>query len=154
MLKKQLILLTTLLLLLIHGTAAAANWQWVYSDEDVGLFFDTNSIKFQRIAKGGVDKNIIYVWARYVYGYTYAQKHPHNGQIVKMVVLYEKMDIGTDTVTDLERVFYNNNGDFIDALKKGTVYHVVPGSYGDMLYSAIKEYARIHSEEITDRSLR
>lgn len=90
MLKKQLILLTTLLLLLIHGTAAAANWQWVYSDEDVGLFFDTNSIKFQRIAKGGVDKNIIYVWARYVYGYTYAQKHPHNGQIVKMVVLYEK----------------------------------------------------------------
>ena len=47
------------LALLMPTTALAANWQWVASDDCVGYFFDTQTVKYGRDAEGKIDKNII-----------------------------------------------------------------------------------------------
>lgn len=154
MLKKQIILFVSLFMLLFSSTAAAANWQWINSNENFGLFFDTESIKFAPIAKGGIDKNIIYVWSRYVYDDAYAFKYPYNGKPSKASVQYRKLNINEGTITTLEEIWYDFDGNVLGIEGKAKTARVIPGTCGDVIYSAVKEYARIHAEEIADRSIR
>lgn len=154
MLKKQIILFASLFMLLFSSTASAANWQWVNSNENIGVFFDTESVKFSRIAKGGVDKNIIYFWSRYVRDDAYAQKYPYNGKLIKSMVLYHKLNISESTLTTLKVVAYDADGVVIDTTNKIVTEPVIPGTFSDLVCNAVKEYARIHAEEIADRSIR
>jgi len=153
-LKKQIIFLISLLLLAFSSTAAAANWQWVDSNENIGVFFDTESLRFSRITKGGVDKNIIYFWSRYVCDDAYAQKHPYNGKFIKYRLQYQKLNISEETIATLEVISYDANEEIITKTSNVATDRVVPGTFFDTVCSAVKEYARIHAEEITDRSIR
>ena len=54
-------LLAAFFSLTMAGTAAAANWVWVDSDDHVGIFFDSASIKFEQKGES-LDENAIYVW--------------------------------------------------------------------------------------------
>ena len=154
MLKKQIILFVSLFMLLFSSTAAAANWQWINSNENFGLFFDTESIKFAPIDKGGIDKNIIYFWSRYVRDDAYSQKHPYNGKLIKFMVQYQKLNISEGTLSTLEVIGYDADGVMIDKTNAVATEHVIPGTFGDLVCSAVKEYARIHTEEITERSIK
>lgn len=154
MLKKQIVLLISLFLLAFSSTAAAANWQWVNSDENIGAFFDTESVRFSHVDKGGVDKNIIYFWSRYVRDDAYSQKYPCNGKLIKFMIQYQKLNINEGTLTTLEAIGYDADGIIIDKTNAATTMHVIPGTFGDLVCSAVKEYARIHAEEITDRSIK
>lgn len=154
MLKKQIILFASLFMLLFSSTASAANWQWVNSNENLGIFFDTDSVKFSPIAKGGVDKNTIYVWSRYVYDDAYALEHPCNGKPPKSLVQYRKLNIKEDTITILQGIWYDSDGNVLSAANNAETSRVIPESCGDVMYKAIKEYARIHAEEITERSIK
>lgn len=154
MLKKQIILFASLFMLLFSSTASAANWQWVDSNENIGVFFDTESVRFSRIDKGGIDKNIIYFWSRYVRDDAYSQKHPYNGKLIKFMVQYQKLNISEGTLTTLEVIGYDADGVMIDKINAIATEHVIPGTFGDLVCSAVKEYACIHSEEITERSIR
>ena len=127
MLKKQIILFASLFMLLFSNTAAAANWQWVASDENVGVFFDTESLRFGKIDKLGIDKNI---------------------------VRYDKLNLNEQTITGLEVILRDTDG-FILGQKNNTgTEHIAPDSRAALMYSAVKEYARIHAEEITERSIK
>lgn len=154
MLKKQIILFASLFMLLFSSTASAANWQWVNLNENIGVFFDTESVKFSRIAKGGVDKNIIYFWSRYVCDDAYAQKHPYNGKFIKYRIQYQKLNISEETIATLEVISYDANEEIITKTSNVATDRVVPGTFFDTVCSAVKEYARIHAEEIADRSIR
>lgn len=154
MLKKQIVLLISLLLLAFSSTAAAANWQWVNSNENIGVFFDTESVRFSRIDKGGVDKNIIYFWSRYVCDDAYAQKHPYNGKFIKYRLQYQKLDISEETIATLEVISYDANEEIITKTSNVATDHVVPGTFFDTVCGAVKEYARIHTEEITEHSIK
>jgi len=154
MLKKQIILLISLLLLAFSSTAAAANWQWVASDENVGVFFDTESLRFGKIDKLGIDKNIVYVWWYMALDDAFSQKQPYNGEIVKKIVRYDKLNLNEQTITGLEVILRDTDG-FILGQKNNTgTEHIAPDSRAALMYSAVKEYARIHAEEITERSIK
>jgi len=154
MLKKQIVLFISLILLAFSSTADAANWQWVNSNESIGVFFDTESVRFARIDKGGIDKNIIYFWSRYVRDDAYSQKHPYNGKLIKFMVQYQKLNISEGTLSTLEVIGYDADGVMIDKTNAVATEHVIPGTFGDLVCSAVKEYARIHTEEITERSIK
>jgi len=154
MLKKQIVLLISLILLAFSSTADAANWQWVNSNENIGVFFDTESVRFSRIDKGCVDKNIIYFWSRYVCDDAYAQKHPYNGKFIKYRLQYQKLDISEETIATLEVISYDATEEIIDKTNAVATDHVVPGTFFDTVCSAVKEYAHIHAEEITERSIK
>ena len=54
-------LLAVFFVFAMAATAFAANWVWVESDDRVGIFFDSESVKFEHAGES-INDNIIYVW--------------------------------------------------------------------------------------------
>lgn len=151
---KKLILswvLTVFLSVVLSGTASAANWVWVSSDEQTGMFFDSSSIKFERTGES-INENIIYVWWYIQIDEAAAIHHPFRGKIVKRFVMYDKFDIRDQTVTDIDVVAYDKNEEVIDRGADGKTVRVIPGTKKETLMNAVASYAEKHKEEIVERS--
>lgn len=144
-------LLAALFSLTLAGTAAAANWVWVESDDRVGIFFDSASIKFEQKGES-LNENVIYVWWYMQLDDAYAQQRPFHGRVIKRVVYYDKFDLKEQTITDIDAVIYDRDGNTADRGADGKTSRIIPGTRQEILMNAVAVYAQKHREEIAERS--
>ena len=144
-------LLTAFLSLTMAGTAAAASWVWVDSDDRVGIFFDSASIKFEQKGES-LDADVIYVWWYMQFDDAYAQTRPFRGKVIKRLVFYDKFDIKDQTITHIDAVAYDRSGNTVDRGADGKTSRVIPGTKQETLMNAVASYAEKHREEIDERS--
>lgn len=144
-------LLAAFFSLAVAGTAAAANWVWVESDDRVGIFFDSASIKFEQKGES-LNENIIYVWWYMQLDDTYAQQRPFRGKVLKRLVFYDKFDLKDQMITNIDAVAYGRNGDTVDRGADGKTSRIIPGTKTETLMNAVAGYAQKHREEIAERS--
>lgn len=144
-------LLTAFLSLAVAGTATAANWVWVDSDDRVGIFFDAASIKFEQKGES-LDENVIYVWWYMQLDEAAARQRPFRGKVVKRFVFYDKLDLNDRTITHIDAVAYDVNEDVIDRGADGKTSRIIPGTKQETLMNAVAGYAQKHREEIAERS--
>ena len=151
---KKLILswvLTAFLSVMLAGTASAANWVWAGSDDKVGIFFDSSSIKFDRIGDL-VNGDIACVWWYMVYDDAYAQSHPFMGKTLKKIVLYDKLHLEKRLIRNFDAIAYDENGDVIYRGHHDKADRIIPGSHQDVLFNAVAKYIDEHLEEVKKRS--
>ena len=144
-------LLAAFFSLMMVGTAAAANWVWVDSDDHVGIFFDSASIKFEQKGES-LDENVIYVWWYVQLDDAYAQQRPLHGKVIKRLVFYDKFDLKDQMITHIDTVAYDRNGDTVDRGANGKTSRIIPGTRTETLMNAVTSYAQKHREEIAERS--
>lgn len=129
-----------------------ANWQWIASNEKVGIFFDPSSIKFERAGES-INENIIYVWWYMQFDDAYAQQRPFHGKAVKKLVQYSKINSDSQMITSIDAAMYDKDG---DTIYRGSVgdkaSRIIPGTYEDALANAVIDYTYKHREEILERS--
>ena len=144
-------LLAAFFSLMMVGTAAAANWVWVESDDRVGIFFDSASIKFEQKGES-LDENVIYVWWYMQLDDAYAQHRPFRGKVIKRLVFYDKFDLKDQMITHIDAVAYDQSGDSVDRGANGKTSRIIPGTKQEALMNAVASYAQKHREEIAERS--
>lgn len=144
-------LLTAFLSLAMVGTATAANWVWVESDDHVGIFFDSASIKFEQKGES-LNENVIYVWWYMQLDDAYAQQRPFHGKVIKRLVFYDKFSLKDQMVSHIDAVAYDRNGDTVDRGANGKTSRIIPGTKQETLMNAVAGYAQKHREEIKERS--
>jgi len=144
-------LLASFFSLMMVGTAAAANWVWVDSDDRVGIFFDSASMKFEQKGES-LDEDVIYVWWYMQFDDTYAQRHPFRGKVIKRLVFYDKFEIKDQVITHIDAVAYDRSGDTVDRGSNGKTSRIIPGTKQETLMNAVASYAKKNREEIAERS--
>jgi hypothetical protein len=144
-------LLASFFSLTMAGTASAANWVWAGSDDKVGIFFDSSSIKFDRIGDL-VNGDIACVWWYMVYDDAYAQSHPFMGKTLKKIVLYDKLHLEKRLIRNFDAIAYDENGDVIYRGNHDKPVRIIPGSHQDVLFNAVARYIDEHLEEVKKRS--
>lgn len=144
-------LLTTFLSLAVAGMATAANWVWVESDDRVGIFFDSTSIKFEQKGES-LNENVIYVWWYMQLDDAYAQQRPFHGKVIKRLVFYDKFDLKDHMITHIDAVVYDRSGNTADRGADGKTSRIIPGTMQEVLMNAVAGYAKKHREEIAERS--
>lgn len=144
-------LLTAFLPLAMVGTATAANWVWVESDDRVGIFFDSTSIKFEQKGES-LNENVIYVWWYMQLDDAFAQQRPFRGKVIKRLVFYDKFDLKDQMITHIDAVVYDRAGNTADRGADGKTSRIIPGTMQEVLMNAVASYAQKHREEIAERS--
>ncbi len=144
-------LLAVFFSLAMEGTAAAANWVWVDSDDRVGIFFDSASMKFEQKGES-LDEDVIYVWWYMQFDDTYAQQHPFRGKVIKRLVFYDKFELKDQVITHIDAVAYDRSGDTVDRGANGKASRIIPGTKQETLMNAVASYAKKNREEIAERS--
>lgn len=144
-------LLAAFFSLTMAGTAAAANWVWVESDDRVGIFFDSASMKFEQKGES-LNENVIYVWWYMHFDDAFAQQRPFRGKIIKRLVFYDKFDLKDQMITHIDAVAYDRSGDTVDRGADGKTSPIIPGTKQETLMNAVANYAKKHREEVADRS--
>lgn len=152
--KTKLISLLTILMLALSSTCLAADWQWINSNADAGFSFDKETMHYS-MTNGQIDKDKIYVWLRVVLDDAYAQKknvgknHPPF-KILTGKYLYNSQ---RNTIQRLKIYGYTKNGSLLIRNEKPKYpIEIVPASLFDDTAHALKQYAKKHDKEITDRT--
>lgn len=121
--KYILILLTTLVCFFSNSTASAANWEWVDSNDEVGLFFDTETLSYTPY------NDTAYVWAKFVF----PLKNEED-------LNYYYINFSNRTIALKSYVIYKQGAVTESQTRSSSLdYHpIIPGSLGEALYNVIK----------------
>ena len=147
------LILVVISLLLLTTSCFAANWQWLGSNANMGVFVDTSSIKFDMSKTNRIiNRDRIYFWVKYEYDEAYAQKNidPPN---TKYIIAHDGLDFKANEMIYPKAIMYDKDGNSIG--EDNPVLHwqpIVPGSLGDSLQKYLADYVSKHVEEIEQRT--
>lgn len=142
-------LLTLVILLVMSTSCLAANWEWIGSDADTGLFFDTSTITFEK-HKQTINRDKVYVWVRIVYDKEYARKQGNEN--VSYVVSKSCIDFANNKISSGKSYLYSENGRLIDTTPPMKAEDIIPNSKGEIIAEAVDKYIRNRTEEIEQRT--
>lgn len=155
---KKIFLLGTLFLLLLSNTAFAANWQWVISDDKFGWFFDTDAIHYELTQplysdKPTVDVTLITFWVKTVItpaGANELVKTSNNRRYRNAAysMILETVSLRHKTHMIRQVTFYDKRGNIIATGTGVDVNYIIPGSYDDAVFLAVRDYARTHHAQL------
>ncbi len=155
---KKIFLLGTLFLLLLSNTAFATNWQWVTSDAKYGWFFDTDAIRYELTHplysdKPIVDVTLITFWVKTVITPAGANDlvkiaNDRRYRNATYSIMLKTISLRHKTYIIRQATFYDKNGNIIETGKGGDVNYIIPGSYDDAVFLAVRDYARTHHAQL------
>lgn len=154
---KHLIQLCTIavFLLLTATITYAANWQWIDSDNLRGSFFDTESIHYEvnhnYLKDSPFDETSITVWIKNVYteeGVNYFDA-PDGTSYELLLVTFHTRD---KTMVFHELIDYDSTGYSINHTTKSYSLKIIPESWGEKMFNAIRDYAHTHHNELLKNS--
>lgn len=148
----------TFCFLLLSNTAFAANWQWVISDNKFGWFFDTDAIHYELTQplysdKPTVDVTLVTFWLKTVCTPEGANElakiaNDQRYRSVAYSVMLKTMSLRHKTYIIRQIAFYDKNGNIIESGKGGYINHIIPGSYDDAVFFAVRDYASAHHNQL------
>ena len=145
-------LLLTVFMLLVMSTSclAAADWQWVESDANMGWFYDKNSITFM-MNKNIVNRDKVVVWTKIVYDGAYAQKNGMGNERYAIGKIY--IDLAHNKLLIGKAYFYDNEGNVVSTSPAEKKWDdIIPGSHGDKIAKVVSDFIRTRTEEIEQRT--
>ena len=144
-------LLLTVFMLFVMSTSclAAADWQWICSDANMGFFFDKNTITFVK-QKQVVNRDKVYVWIKVIYDEAYARKL--GGADVRYTISKAYIDFASNKMGSDKVFLYNEDGRVITTLPPVKPEDIIPGSNGERIAKAVDDYIRTRTEEIEQRT--
>lgn len=148
----------TLCFLFMFSTAFATSWQWVTSDNKYGWFFDTDTIHYELTYPPYSDKPIVDVtlvtfWLKTVCTPEGANElakiaNDQRYRSVAYSVMLKTMSLCHKTYIIRQIAFYDKNGNIIESGKGGYINHIIPGSYDDAVFFAVRDYASAHHNQL------
>jgi hypothetical protein len=145
------LLLTVFALVLMSASCFAANWEWIGSDENLGVFYDTDSVRFAMSRESQiVNRDRFWVWVKFVYdeGYAARRGFPRG---VKYCMTKLWLDTKQFRVCEERKLFYDTSNSLV-ASRMGKWEDIIPGSAGEVIMKHIEKYVRAHEEEIEQRT--
>lgn len=164
---KRIASLVLILLAAMSATAMAANWEWVYSNDDNSFYYESNSIMYKvydefesKIHDSPIDKGEIRYWEKRTFTPQSAEKlskklDAEHLSKTAYAIIYVKITKTPEEITYYDCVYYDEEGRVIENFPGrpgGYSVKVVPGTVGEIVYKHLIEYCKVHDEEITARS--
>ncbi len=154
---KRLSILVFLVFALCSQVAFAASWQWIDSNDEFGLFFDTQTIKYgshkDYAGNTVLDKNIVLFWEKTIYspdGASGVVKRFNDSRYNDLAYAISKSGI---LVNERKLITYNDayysSHDILDSFDNYGVYDIIPESMGDSVYKAITNYCLNHDLDVS-----
>lgn len=125
--RTQGLFLIILFSLLVSFPAVASDWERIFSDNDITLYVDKQSIKGDMTSMGVWDKEVFRKEQRTPHGISYAMR-----------IDYLEIDCNNSTLKHHEVSFYSINGEIVDSWHNPhpNIHRIVPDSVGE----SVKEY--------------
>lgn len=144
------LLLTVFMLLVMSTSCLAANWEWVGSSPDLGIFYDKDSIVFEK-NKQIVNRDRCSVWVKIVYDKAYVQREYK--QDWAFSVERWNFDLANNRIREGERLHYNDNGRVVNRDKPSSKWNdIAPETLAELIRDRVSKYAHERTEEIEQRT--
>lgn len=143
------------LVILSSSISHAANWQWIDSNDKVGYFFDSDTIRYEKklfVQKGEspIDFTQVTCFVKQVFTQE-AIKDIYPG-LDHMVKLYT-FSLSNRTITHQETTCYDQRGVVLSRDTKISSSNIIPDTWGESMFNSIRDYARRHHDELIDHTL-
>jgi len=149
------------------SAAEAERWRWITATDELALFFDTDTIKYDRhqtFHGSSIDKNIIRFYLEVEYSDMAIQKiietMKNNGyrqgawENLSCAIAYMMLDVEKQLFHPEYVTFYTADGTALITWH-GSICNwqaFLPGTRGETVYQVITSYATDHDEDLTQRS--
>jgi hypothetical protein len=145
------LLLTVLALVMLSSSCLAANWEWIASDEKIGMFYDKDSIVFDMSKDKITNRDKCYVWVKIVYDKAFAQKRFKDNTAASLE--HWGFDLANNQMLEGERIYYDDSGLPIEKIKGAQKWvGVVPDTFAEAVKEKILRHVKVHTEEIEQRT--
>ena len=133
-----------------------ANWQWIGSDDEIGCFFDIDTIRYAS-SKSGVDESRIVCWEKLVY----TQKGADDmSSLVKDSRLHDldySLELKIYSIPDHSFILrsmtgYDHNGKILYDYTYDKFFLIKPDSRAEYIFETVRDYARRHHDELIERT--
>lgn len=164
-------ILIAAVVLFSSGIAAAANWQWINSDDKVGYFFDTETIHYELekdpLLNGWIpNRNKVTCWVKIVYTQEAANNLVKNFQYDRLYSLASSLQLETFYLTENaislhQAIYYDHNGSVIysEDYDSPSLFgstsapeKVIPETWGEVTLNAIRDYTNTHHFDLLSNS--
>lgn len=148
-----LIILVICLVIPITASAAPDRYQWMFSDDKYGHFFDTQTIKYgyNQYSKQ-VDKTVINVWIKTVYTEDGIRQEIERRKNIDLPIKgFENLSYSLTNyiftkdkkICPLQYIVYDKKGFIIDQETPSNQqwFNIIPGSLGESWHEEIWEYS-------------
>lgn len=158
-----LVILMLTCLALSSGSAHAATWNWVGSDDKTGWFYDIDEICFAKKSPSNLwnatvlpnipepDVTNVIFWAKVVYtpkGAAERATYTNDPYLYKLRenISLLSISIPNKTITTYATTGYTNEGSVIYSDEYTYTERIYPNSWGEALYNDVVQYAREHHD--------
>ena len=157
---KRISMLALVLLLMMSATAMAAKWEWIYSTDEDGWYFDADSITYKINIMKKIEDDVICYWEKHIYTEQAANElaekiHDERFEQLSYVLSYNEIDKMKKTRSIRETIFYDVDGKTIGSLPAyyGTRDEkIAPGTVGELIIDTVVAYCKEHHKEILSRT--
>lgn len=147
-------LLAAVLVILSSSVSHAANWQWIDSNDKVGYFFDSDTIRYEKklfVQKGESPIDFTQVTCFVKQVFTQEAIKDIFPELDHTVDLYT-FSLSNRTITSKETICYDRHGAVLYSDKKISSSNVLPDTWGESMFNCIRDYARRHHDELIEHT--
>ena len=147
-------LLIVTFVVLSSSISYAANWQWIDSNDKVGYFFDSDTIRYEEkifVQKGESPIDFTQVTCFVKQTFTQEAIKDIFPELDHTVDLYT-FSLSNRTITRKETICYDRHGAVLYSDKKISSSNVLPDTWGESMFNCIRDYARRHHDELIEHT--
>ena len=149
-------LLIATFVVLSSSISYAANWQWINSTDEIGYFFDTETIHYG-LSKSGIDKTKIVCWEKQVYTQKGADGLADSTKDSSLHDLDYSIDLKIYSIPDRSFILhsmigYDHNGKILYDYTYDRFFLIIPDSNAEYIFETILDYARLHHDELIEHT--
>ncbi len=157
---KRISILVMAFMVLFSCSAFAKNWQWVDSDDSIGFFFDSDSIKYEAYQdfytnKVKYNRLVKTYWVKTIYtqkGANNFAKSIGDDSYNDLSVCLEKWTTNKDSITILYSVYYDSNGNVIHSNDESFSMPIVPESFVAEVIDAVNMFCFANDYQVVRNS--
>ena len=157
---KRISILVMAFMVLFSCSAFAENWQWVDSNDSVGFFFDSDSVKYQTytdFSTNGIKYNRLVksYWVKIVYtqkGADELAKDMEDESFKNVSVSIEKWTSNKESITSEFIRDYNSDGNLIYSSDTADEEPIIPESFGKEVVDAVNLFCFANDDQVVRNS--
>lgn len=158
---KRISILVMAFMVLFSCSAFAENWQWVDSNDSVGFFFDSDSVKYQTytdFSTNGIKYNRLVksYWVKIVYtqkGANELAEDMEDESFKNVSFSIEKWTSNKESITNEFIRDYNNEGRLIYINNTACEEPIIPESFGKEVVDAVNMFCFANDDQVIRNSM-
>lgn len=131
-------ILTILALIVMSAQCVAADWVWVHSTPNIGIFYDKDSITFEK-KNDSVNRHRCSVWVKVVYDKAFVQKRYKANWAFSQERWH--FDFDKNIMREGEKLYYDDDGQMVERNKGFAKWdNIAPDTFAELLCNRLKKY--------------